>query len=230
MTDGLLVAFETSTRRPTVAVARAGDPPLVATLDGERAHARDLLPALERLLARIGATVAAVEGLAVGVGPGSFTGLRVGVATALGLERALGLPTVAVPSMAAAVLGALADGEIGGQLLDARGGRLYLGAFRREGERAVATIDACAPRPAELPALLAADGWRGARRALLFVDDAARPHAARALAARDVLPSLRDGVEPDAAGVLRLARARLAEGDADPPGSVRPLYLARFGE
>ena len=53
-------------------------------LGGERPHACDLLPALEQLLARLGAAPADLATILVGTGPGSYTGLRVGVATALG--------------------------------------------------------------------------------------------------------------------------------------------------
>jgi len=167
----------------------------------------------------------------VGLGPGSFTGLRVGVATALGLERALGVPTVGLPSMAAAVFDHLEDGQVAGQLLDARGGRLYLGAFRRRGEELETVLEVRAPKPAELPALLADECWAGpAEPATLFVDDDARRVAADALAAPTVRATLADGIRPEAAAVLRLARAQLARGNAAQPGSLRPLYLARFGE
>src|SRR5690242_7052400 len=82
----------------------------VALLDGERvvgrrdqdaagSHARLLLPAIDRLLSEAGLRPAQLDGLVVSIGPGSFTGLRVGLATALGIRTIAGLPLVAVPTL-----------------------------------------------------------------------------------------------------------------------------------
>ncbi|QDU68522.1 tRNA (adenosine(37)-N6)-threonylcarbamoyltransferase complex dimerization subunit type 1 TsaB [Engelhardtia mirabilis] len=227
----LLIAFETSTRAPSVAVARRGGEIHTASLEGQRAHARDLLPTLARLLESIDAKVGDVTAIGVGLGPGSFTGLRVGLATVLGLERALGVPTVGVASMAAAVFDHLAPGAVGGQLLDARGGRVYLGAFRRQGDGLATVQEVCAPKPAELRTLLAAEPWCATDpRPTLFIDDDARRAAGDALGDGESGPRVATGIAPRAEAVLRLARDELVRGTAAPAGSLRPLYLARFGE
>lgn len=229
MTAGALLAFETSTRRPSVALALGGDAPRVRFLDGGRSHARDLLPTVDALLTESGLEIGDVRALAAGIGPGSFTGLRVGVATLLGLERALGVPSVAVSSMAAAVLDHLQPGEVGGQLLDARGGRLYVGAFERGVEGVEEVLRVTAPRPSELAPRLADGAWRRGSRARLFVDPATRRLVGATLDTTDLVPTVEEPVEPDAGAVARLARHRLAAGAVSPPGSVRPAYLARYG-
>lgn len=119
---GLVVALETSTRRPSVAARYAGAT-RVAHLDGERAHASDLLPALDRLLDELDAARGDLVRVVVGLGPGSLTGMRVGAATARGLVTASGAELVGVPSFEAAVRATAAPDERVLVLNDARGGR-----------------------------------------------------------------------------------------------------------
>ena len=92
---GLLLAIETATRHTSVALLRGGallaeeaPPPEVPT-------AECLLPAIDALLAGAGVPLSRVGACAVSVGPGSFTGLRIGVATAKGLFFGSGLPVAA---------------------------------------------------------------------------------------------------------------------------------------
>ena len=127
------VAFETSSRQGSVAARHAG---VIheAFLEHERAHASDLLPCLDELLRQAGAPPVAPEGLdaiVVGIGPGSFTGLRVGVATALGLARGTGAALRGVPSFEALAFAELAPGEEATILQDARSGVYYFARYRR---------------------------------------------------------------------------------------------------
>lgn len=97
-----------------------------------RDHAKRLLPELEALLGRAGGTRGDLKGIAVGTGPGSYTGLRVGAASAQGLARALGVPLVGVATLEAMAAGALLPGERGALTLDARRERVYAAAFSRD--------------------------------------------------------------------------------------------------
>jgi tRNA threonylcarbamoyladenosine biosynthesis protein TsaB len=107
---------------------RRDDPPLGA----RPAHAGRLLLLVEEVLAAAGADWDAVERIAVGVGPGSFTGLRLGIATARGLAQARNLPLVGVSSLAALAVGAdLA-------VIDARRGEVFAAAEGRFGPVALA--------------------------------------------------------------------------------------------
>ena len=93
------IALETSVRAASVAVDW-GQGAQTRFLEAERAHASDLLPVLSALLE--GQAQAKDVGLiAVGTGPGSYTGLRVGIATAMGLAEASGAQLVGVPSVKA---------------------------------------------------------------------------------------------------------------------------------
>ena len=126
----VLVALESSTRSPSVAVLVEGEI-LEQNLDGERPHASDLLPCLAALLSSCGRTPREVVAVAVGIGPGSYTGLRVGIATAQGIARAAGAKLLGIPSGEALAHAELSPGERGDLVIDARGGSLYHARFHR---------------------------------------------------------------------------------------------------
>lgn len=130
--SGPIVGFDTATPRLSVA-ATGGDRVLFERVvdpgAGERpAHARELLAAVESAAAAAGGW-GAVEAIAVGVGPGSFTGLRIGVATARGLVQGLEKPIAAVGSLRALARGIAAglDEPDGPWLavIDARRGQVF---------------------------------------------------------------------------------------------------------
>jgi tRNA threonylcarbamoyladenosine biosynthesis protein TsaB len=100
---------------------------------GERpAHAGELLPAVHDVMGRAGVGFADLDAVAVGLGPGTFTGLRIGVATARALAKAHGLPVRGVSSLAALAAG-MPDGSRL-PLIDAKRGEVY-GALFEAGER-----------------------------------------------------------------------------------------------
>jgi len=95
---GSLLAIDTATSRVVVARgARDGALEDVASWEAGYRHGEALLPSIERLLAPVGGR-AAIGAVVVGTGPGAFTGLRVGIATAKGLAHGLGRPIVGVPT------------------------------------------------------------------------------------------------------------------------------------
>jgi tRNA threonylcarbamoyladenosine biosynthesis protein TsaB len=217
---GLVVALETSSRSASVA-ARAGGRTLAHHLAGERAHASDLLPALDRLVMDLGAKPRDLVAVLVGTGPGSYTGLRVGIATALGLARASGAAILGVPSGETLCFGELAAGGEGIYLLDARSAEIYYARYRRL-EHEVETI--AAPRvvePGSVEALLASEV-----PSVPIFGDATVAEAARLGA--DARAQLRSDVAPRAEMLLELGLARLARGLATPLAAVEPLYLRPF--
>ncbi|MFT7676635.1 MAG: tRNA threonylcarbamoyladenosine biosynthesis protein TsaB [Planctomycetota bacterium] len=212
------IALETSVRAASVAVDLGGR---VAerSLEPERSHASDLLPALSEILQDLGTRPADLQLVVVGLGPGSYTGLRVGVATALGLMEGTGADLVGVPSVEALAFRHLAPGEEGCVVLDARGGELYYARYAR-GESDVRVLEEpCALGPDALAERLPRSGPifgdPGTRRAAKFDE---------ATSAR-----LRTDLVPDARAVLQLGQARYASGGAQDPAQVSPLYLRPFG-
>jgi tRNA threonylcarbamoyladenosine biosynthesis protein TsaB len=110
--------------------------------DGSRGnHAARLLPLLEQALTEGGVTWDDVERIAVGVGPGGFTGLRIGIATARALAQGRGLPLAPVSSLAALAAGA-GPGAVAA-VLDARRGEVFAAAW--DGDRELLAPAALAP-------------------------------------------------------------------------------------
>ena len=107
MADPLFLSFETATRFGSVAVLRGAEVLSEWRGDGAAAsHSSQLLPNIAECLQRAGVSLQALEFLGVAVGPGSFTGLRVGLATAQGLADTLNLPLVGVETLGAVALAA----------------------------------------------------------------------------------------------------------------------------
>lgn len=125
-----ILGLESSSRRGSVALSEGGR--LVACLEHEEpnSHAERLLPLIERLLADAGWPKSSLDRLGVGVGPGSFTGLRAGIALGEGLSVGLDRPLIGVGSLLAMAHGAL--GERSGPccaLLDAHRSELFAGVY-----------------------------------------------------------------------------------------------------
>lgn len=99
--------------------------------DVGRDHAARIVLEIERLFARARVERGAVAGIGVGVGPGSYTGVRVGIATGQGLARAWGVPLAGTSTLAALALAGLLPGASGIAALDARRGNVYAARFRR---------------------------------------------------------------------------------------------------
>lgn len=126
-------ALDTSTASPSLALVRGDDPIAELWLAAEPGSGRRVLEAAHGLLAACGLRAADIGAIVVGVGPGGFTGLRIGLATALGLGQALDVPVTGASSLEALALG-LADGAPDGTIvapaLDARRRELFAAAYR----------------------------------------------------------------------------------------------------
>lgn len=134
-TAPLLLALETATRATSVALLRGGE--LIAEQRAsadEGATAETLLPTLDALLKRCGETAVSVEAFAVSVGPGSFTGLRIGVATVKGLAFGTARPVAPVATLAALARTAPETDLPVVAMLDARRGEVYAAAYSPVGD------------------------------------------------------------------------------------------------
>ena len=99
MADGMILAIDTSTRSASVALARAEGLVAEYTWQAGKDHTRHLMPVIRAVLHENGAAAADLAAIAIATGPGSFNGLRVGMATAKGLAYGLGLPVVAATTL-----------------------------------------------------------------------------------------------------------------------------------
>ena len=199
---------------PRGSVAVAGPEGVLAEtrlVTGE-GHSRWLLPAVEMLLKGLGLDAWALDVFAVTTGPGSFTGLRVGLGSVQGLALASGRPCVGLPTLdVLAVAGAGASDTVVA-LVDAFRGEVYSGVFDRAG--LLRRPHGVGPLAAVLPGLPAGSA---------FVGGAALEHREAIRAA------VRDAVFPPSPEFLAATLARVALGwpppASGPPPALQPLYL-----
>lgn len=125
-----ILAIETT--GPFCSVALIDDNDELEELMGDEKmnHLKTVTPMIEALLARHDLTVADLDVLAVSQGPGSFTGIRIGVSTARALSQATGVPVMTVPTLAAFGDGEGEEGQLVCPVLDARRQQVYAGAYR----------------------------------------------------------------------------------------------------
>jgi len=127
-----LLTIETSTPFEQVAVVDGGAALAERMLEGGRSRADELLDAVDSVLRSAGLTVHRLDGVVVSVGPGRFTGLRVGLATAKGLAAASGLPIFAASTLAALARSVGPAEGVVCPVLDARRGEVYGAVFDGE--------------------------------------------------------------------------------------------------
>jgi tRNA threonylcarbamoyl adenosine modification protein YeaZ len=150
----LYLALDTATDRPSLAVGTPDAPGEDLVISSRRDLSREIERAVGVLLVERGAAVADLEGVVVADGPGSFTGLRIGIAFAKGLCRARRLPLLAAPSLLGAAWTAARGAGVSLAEYDALRGDVYRAAYRlgRDGvEVLLAPGLAAAGSPVDLP-------------------------------------------------------------------------------
>jgi tRNA threonylcarbamoyladenosine biosynthesis protein TsaB len=211
-----LLGIDTSTPAASACVLRADGEAFELAPPAERlgrppAHATELMPAVAEVMQRAGAGWGDLDAIAVGTGPGTFTGLRIGIATARALATAAELPLRRVSSLAALALGI--DAPLRLPLIDARRGELFAALF--EGERELWPPFAATPE--DLVARLREGGFTP-----LAAGDGS-------LRFRGMLEEAGIPVEPDNSGahvVRALHVCRLGRGAKDEsPEAVLPEYM-----
>jgi tRNA threonylcarbamoyladenosine biosynthesis protein TsaB len=214
-----LLVLDTSTQRAALALVLSGGEVRVAAPDPAQRHGRNLIPAIQALLAQAGLAVAELDGLAVGLGPGSYTGLRIGLTAAKTLAYAAGKPLVGLDSLEAIARNAPAAALRVSVAADAQRGDLYVADFRREGpEGPLLRLSPThvEPRSSWLARLVEPTCVLGPAVPRLGV---AWPPAA--------VPAPDEAHWPDGRQLAALARDVWATGRRDDPWFLEPLYLRR---
>lgn len=213
-----ILALETATLAGSAALLEGGQVIGQSLLDVALTHSERLITMVDRLLKDCRWDVAGLEALAVSIGPGSFTGLRVGIATAKGLALALGLPVAPVPTLDALASNLpFAEAPVC-PLLDARKGEVYLSLYRWNEDRMERRWDYLA-----LPPRAAAERLRSP---VIVVGDgvaACLPFLSHLGAGLRVAPASHS--VPSAAVVGQLGRGVLESGCAVAAEVLAPLYL-----
>lgn len=182
-------------------------------------HGRDIAPAAARLLKAAGWAPADLHLVAVDIGPGSYTGLRVGLAAAKGLAVALGCPVLGVPSLdalAVAAAEALPAAAVLAAAIDAKWDQVYGALYEARSGRPERTSEMAAERPEEFAARVP----RGA----VVVGDALARHAAL-FEARGASAAPKELWAPRPAVVARLGWERHRAGERHDAATLVPLYL-----
>ena len=217
----LVLALDTATAHASIALLHRGRQ---LSAWREKTHqdlCRRLAAEARRVLSQAGRTFPDLGLVAVGLGPGSFTSLRVGLATAKGIALARDLPLVGVSSLEA--MAWQARGQVSGMvcpLLDARRGEVYAGLFRLSGEAVERVEEEFVASGADLVARLAALG----EPVSVFGEVESLSAADREALGDTVLAR---PAWPDAAAVAELALSRFASRGGDDLPSLRPIYVRR---
>ena len=217
----LILAVDTSTEVCTVGLAE--DQRLLGeiTLGHGQTHARFLMQAIDQVFLLTGTALTDVQAFVAGRGPGSFTGLRIGISTIKGLAMACGKPLVGISSLAVLAHQAPGNRDLVCPMLDARRKEVYWGLYRQEGDQLVAQLPEKVTNA--LSVLDVADG------SCTFIGNGAllyKKTLEQAGRRNDYWPP------PEchtmrAAVLARLGWHRLMQGESDPAQSFTPVYLRK---
>lgn len=210
MTAVKVLGIETSGERGGVALLDDGEVLGSRIFEKGMVHGREVAPSIHELLAKRGLEPASIGLIACDIGPGSFTGIRVGLAAAKGLVLALGCPLIGVASLDAMAEAARDLGELLCPARDAKWGQIY-GALYRDGRR---TGDYLAEKPAAFAARVPKDA--------LVLGDALDAYGELF---RDRARADREFWDPRPETVARLGLRLHREGIRHDAATLVPLYL-----
>jgi tRNA threonylcarbamoyladenosine biosynthesis protein TsaB len=218
----LVLGFDTATPRVSVAIGDDGHLLGEVRLEGGTRHAEQLAPAIRYLCDEVGVRLDRLAAIGVGVGPGLFTGLRVGVTTAKVMAQALRVPLVGVPSLDLVAYPLRHAARPVVVALDARRKEVFDATYRPV-PGGMQRVDQYRVRPpAELAAELEASGDE-----VLLAGDGARRYREElaALEHVELVDECHDS--PSAAALVALAAAKAQREEYSLPWDVGPLYLRR---
>jgi tRNA threonylcarbamoyladenosine biosynthesis protein TsaB len=218
----LILGIDTAT--PAVGCAIGGHEGVLASFSAARGrrHAESLVPAIDHLRRSVGIELEELGAIAVDVGPGLFTGLRVGVATAKAMASALRVPVVGVRSLDLVAFPVRFTPRLIASVVDARRGEVFFafyrhvpGGLQRVSEPRVGSTE-------ELTAELLASGEE-----CLAVGDGARRYAGALRELTSVEVADAGLAFPSAASLVQLAHARALREEFVNPWDVEPVYLRK---
>ena len=196
----VILGMDSSAGPASAAVMRDGKLLSSFCLNVGLTHSVTLMPLIMSALEQAGITVKDIDVLAVTAGPGSFTGIRIGIATAKGIGDPYGIPCVPVSTPLAIAYPSAAAGNTVAACMDARRDQVYFGLFRGEDGKIIRLCDDCAVSLAEAetiisqntsgPVILAGDGaekayeaMRGTQQPVLLANPVVRYQSAASVCA-----------------------------------------------
>ena len=215
----MILGIDTASPACSAALVEAGQVIASAHLPGRSAASSHLLRLIDELCAQVGRAAAAVAGVAVNLGPGAFTGLRVGLATAQGLVTVYQRPLVGCSTFEALVDAAADWDGLICPVIEARRGEVYAAFYRRQGRQVYETMPGMAVTPDALCNLV--------QERTLFLGSGVQSYGAllaSRLGSRAVCRELGSDFEL-AAHVARLGCERLAAAAPDDGYRLTPIYI-----
>jgi tRNA threonylcarbamoyladenosine biosynthesis protein TsaB len=222
----LILSLDTTTPKASCAVARDGVVINEEPIDTSRQLALELPGALRDILDLSGVGLDEVDAFAVATGPGSFTGLRIGIATMQGLAFGTGKPLIGISGFAAlrAVAGSAFLGSRIATWVDAWRGDVYATLFE-DGRQAGDTVVA---KPSELLDDLAQGTFAPYTNDVLFIGDGAETYRDLIVSRLGHAARIADPATPLLAAVIAmLATIEYKNGHRPPPHAIRPIYVRR---
>lgn len=212
-----ILAIDTATLVSSVAIAAPDTLVAELTIQTRKTHSERLMPHIASLLGMAEIPQAKLKAIAVSIGPGSFTGLRIGLATAKALAYALQIPLIGVPTLAALAFSCPVPGVMLAPMLDAQKGNVYLGLYEWRDD-AVQEV-----QPPRVVSFAAAQAELDAmERPALMLGEAAVMHK------KDIVhPVPAHVIMPRAGSVAVMAQAMYANGIRHDVAALEPLYIRR---
>jgi len=219
MSGGIWLALDTATEIASVAVGRPPAAQSGAHVQGARRHAAEIIRLVDFVLSRLGIRPGDLEGLVVGDGPGSFTGLRIGWAAAKGLAHEAGLEVRAIPSLMAAAAGAAPKlgAEPVAACFDALRGQVYGAVYVFHPDRVETLVAPCVLTVPELARV-------ASRRPRLVVGDGAVRYADDVTRWIGAPPVPLESLPPGATLLLSLVEREGTGRTIEDPATAEPVY------
>ena len=216
-----ILGIETATRTGGVAIASEGGVLAEYTLNIEVTHSERLMSTVDRVLKDTGLLISNIDGFGVSIGPGSFTGLRIGLSTVKGLAFTTGKPVAAVPTLKALAWNTPHSRYPVCPLLDAKKKEVYAALYRYDGRELVQDLPEMVLPLAELADRVAGEVLFSGEGARLFAGDIERLFAGRA----HLAPL--SATVPSAASVAEIALDMIRAGRHTGPDDLSPMYIRR---
>ena len=216
-----ILGIETATRTGGVAIVSEGGVLAEYTLNIEVTHSERLMSTVDRVLKDTGLSISNIDGFGVSIGPGSFTGLRIGLSTVKGLAFTTGKPVAAVPTLKALAWNTPHSRYPVCPLLDAKKKEVYAALYRYDGRELVQDLPEMVLPLAELADRVAGEVLFSGEGARLFAGDIERLFAGRA----HLAPL--SATVPSAASVAEIALDMIRAGRHTGPDDLSPMYIRR---
>jgi len=219
----VILALETATTVASIAIIDQDKVLGEVFLNTRKNHSEVLMPIVDKLLKFINREITDMEAFAVAIGPGSFTGLRIGLATAKGMAQALNKPVIGVPTLDGLARNLIDVNGLVCPILDARKNELYTAVYNCHEHVCERITDYMALSPQQL-----SERFAKFDREITILGDAVAPFGQLLINGESSISIASQANRfPRAAQIAAIAQERLERGERDDLFKLAPLYIRR---